>query len=420
MNVLISGAGIAGPALAWFLAKTGARVNVVEKSHSLLTQGHNIDIEGSAIRVVEKMGLLGEVRRFNTTEKGTQFIDPKGHPFAPFPISKEHTASPTSELEILRGDLATIFYDATKDHPNITYSFGTSIRNIISNDQRAVRVELSNNAVHKYDLLVAADGQWSNVRNLCFPKESVQVVDKNMYVAYSTIPRLPSDNDWWNVYQALGSRIVTTRPDPHGTIRAMFTRMPCDATQRQAWLEASGSNRPAQQKLLRKEFAGAGWQTERLLDAMEEASDFYLQTVQQIKMTKWSNNRVVCIGDAGFASSPLSGRGTPLAIISAYVLAGELSELGSGEHPARALESYEKTLRPFVEEVQQIPIFIPAIAHPKTAWKRWLFGAFVSVVSKVVATSWYASKFGGVDDDDFPLPQYSVFDNEHSTHEKGI
>lgn len=238
MRVLISGAGIAGPTLAWFLAKTGACVTVVEKSQSLLPHGQNVDISGSAITVIKKMGLLDEIRRFNTTEKGTQLVDPNGLHFARFPVKAGSTSSPTSEFEILRGDLAAILYDATKDHANVSYLFGTTIQEVVSNDDKFVNVKLSNGKVQEYDLLVAADGQWSKVRKQCFPPECVGVVDKGMYIAYWTAPRLPIDNDWWNIYLALKSRTISLRPDPHGTIRAAFSLMPCNHAQKQAWQDA--------------------------------------------------------------------------------------------------------------------------------------------------------------------------------------
>lgn len=415
MHVLISGAGIAGPALAWFLAKTGARITVLEKSQSLLAQGQNIDINGSAITVVKKMGLLDEIRRFHTREEGTRFIDPKGQPFAPLPVTAGSSTSFTSEFEILRADLSVVLYEATKDHPNITYLFGTTVKEVVSNNDDTVRVALSNGKTEDFDLLVAADGQWSKVRKQCFPPESVNVVDKGMYAAYWTIPRLPTDDNWWNVYLARESRIVAMRPDPHGTIRAMFTFMPCSNAQAKAWKETSRSDKQTQQDLLRREFADAGWQTPRLLDSMDQASDFYFQAIQQIRLSKWSTSRVVCLGDAAWAPTPLTGAGASLAINGAYVLAGELSKLNGGEHPSTALEAYESKFRPFVEKTQDIPFFVPAIAHPQTAWKRWLFHVFVSIISKVVAIPWLMKPFDhDTNDQDFPLPEYPKFDDEGS------
>ena len=358
---------------------------------------------------------MDQVRRFNTTEKGTQFIGPKGRPFASFPVKEGSLASPTSEYEILRGDLAATLYEATKDHPNVNYLFGTTIKEVISNDNDAVKVEFSHGEVQQFDLLVAADGQWSKVRRQCFPSESVNVVHTGMYAVYYTIPRLPSDDDCWDIYLALQSRLISLRPDPHGTIRAMFTRMPCNDVEDKVWLEASKSDKLTQEKLLRREFADAGWQAQRLLKAMEKAPDFYFHVIQQIKMSKWSNSRVVCLGDAAYTPSPLTGWGTSLAVIGGYILAGELSKLHKGEHPSKALEVYESTFRPFVEEMQKIPFILPAIVHHETAWKRWLVYAFIWSLSKVVALPWLANRFGDDSTEDyFPLPRYPSLDDKGS------
>ncbi|KAL8837310.1 MAG: hypothetical protein Q9170_002567 [Blastenia crenularia] len=413
MRVLISGAGIAGPTLAWFLAKAGARITIVEKSKSLTPYGQNVDMQGSAISVIKKMGLMDEIRRWNTTEKGSQFINPSGKPFAPFPVNEGASASMTSEFEILRGDLAAIVHRATKDHPNIEYMFGTTINEVLSNDDAAVKVRLSGGELQEFDLLVAADGQWSKLRKQCFPPDQVKVVHKGMYVVYWTIPRLPNDNDMWNIYQALGSKIITLRPDPYGTIRAMFTIMPCNDAQEKAWRDASRSGRQTQEALLRQEFSGAGWQAQRLLNSMAQAPDFYFHVIEQIKMDKWSNSRVVCIGDAAHAPTPITGCGTTLAITGAYLLAGELSNLDDGEHPARALEAYEKRYHPHVEEWQKVPRFFPDLAHPETAWKRWMFQNFIWALSKLVTIPWVRSWApDDSKDDDFPLPRYPRFDEK--------
>lgn len=413
MRVLISGAGIAGNTLAYWLAKTGARITVVEKANSLLPHGQNVDLQGSAVTVVKKMGLFDEIRRMHTTEQGTQFIDPKGRPFGALLVKEGVTTSPSSEMEILRGDLAAILYNAAKVHPNVEYSFGTTTKQVVSNEDDAVKVEFSNGETHDYDVLVAADGQWSKTRRQCFAPDSITVVDKGMYAVYFTIPRLESDNDLWNIYQALGSRIITTRPDPHGTIRALFTIMPSSDAQKTAWQGAIRSDHKTQQELVRREFADAGWQTQRLLDAMDSAPDFYFQAMQQIKMSKWSTSRVICIGDTAHAPTPLTGQGTSLAITGPYILAAELSNLREGEHPSKAFEAYETAYRPQVESLQTIPPFVPGIAHYDVAWRRWVFQACISAFARIVAIPWVASRF--VEDNEkndlgFPLPQYPDFD----------
>ncbi|RKO85694.1 hypothetical protein BDK51DRAFT_36021 [Blyttiomyces helicus] len=328
MRVLISGVGIAGPTLAWFLARAGARITVLERSPAIVPHGQNVDIQGSARKVVQFMGLDDEVRRRNTTEKGTQFVNRTGRSFAAFPVNEGSSASLTSQYQILRGDLAAVLHNATKHHPNVSYLFGTTVR------------ELSSGDVNEYDLV-------SKLRRQVFPAECVQVVDQGMYAVFWTIPRLPSDNDWWNIHLALGSR-----------------------TQRAALHRASRADRPAQIAFMKAELADAGRQEARLVDAMDGAPDFYFQPIQQIKMKRWSLGRVVCLGDAAWAPTPLTGMGTSLALTGAYVLAAELARLGDGEHPATALDAFES---PFVEEIQEIPVFVPGIAHHEKAWTRALF-----------------------------------------------
>ncbi|KAF3906941.1 hypothetical protein AA313_de0207550 [Arthrobotrys entomopaga] len=419
MRVLISGVGVAGPSVAWFLARTGAIITAVEKTPVILPHGQNIDIQGSARKVVKKMGLVDEILKHNTTEKGTRIIDSKGRPFAPLPVRQGSSRSFTSEFEILRADLAKVFYNATKDHPNVEYMFDTTVKEVISNDNEAVKVELSNGEVRKFDLLILADGQWSKLRKRCFPSDSLTVVDKDMYAVYWTIPRNAGDDDWWNVYFGLDSRVITLRPDPYGTIRAMFTRMPLNEDQRRAWREACRGDRQTQEQLLRKEFADAGWQAQRLLDSLDKAPDFYFQPMQQIKLSHWSTGRIVCLGDAAHAPTPLTGMGTSLAINGAYVLAGELSKLDEGEHPARALDSFESIFRPFVEETQAIPWFVPGVAHPDTAWKRWLLHTGVSALSTLAGSPWLSKLASLVFDDnsdfeDFKLPNYPAFEADET------
>lgn len=415
MRVLISGAGIAGPTLAWFLAKVGAEIDIVEKSSTLRSNGHAVDFKGSARMVIKKMGLLDDIKRSSTTEKGTLFIGQDGTPFATFPADQGtwegQSASLTSNIEILRGDLVAILYKTTRDHPNIHYYFGTTVKNVITNDKDSVKVELSNGEVRDYDVLVAADGQWSRIRKECFPSEYVQVTDMGMYAAYWTVPRLRSDDDWWSIYVALRSRLISIRPDPHGTMRALVTCMPGDESQRMLWQEASKSDRQAQEALLKREFADAGWQAERTLHALDQAPDLYFQAIQQIKMAQWSTSRIVCLGDTAYAPTPLTGMGTSLAMVGAYILAGELSELDDGEAPFKALEAYEKTFRPVVEKEQKIPPFVPGIAHPKTAWERWLLGTFLWLLSKMVAIPWLARKANEADKDEFEWPLYPKLDD---------
>ncbi|SJX60242.1 uncharacterized protein SRS1_11556 [Sporisorium reilianum f. sp. reilianum] len=420
MRVIISGAGIAGPSLAWFLSRAGAQVTVIEKAPAMLTQGQNIDVHGTALNIMHKMGLLSALRSRNTTEKGTCFVDARGRVIASMPVHGS-AASPTSEFEICRGDLAEILYDAARDLPNVEFMFGTTIASVLENSEERVRVQLSTGAQHECDVLVAADGQWSRLRREVFGEQAVTVVDKNCFCIYATVPREQEDSDYWEIYQALRSRGVATRPDNHGTTRASLTVMPLTAAKKHAWSAAARSHdRALQMQLLRAELGDLKWKTPRLLQQMEAADDLYFQAIQQIRMPKWHKQRVICLGDTAYAPTPFTGMGTSLAINGAYLLAGHLSQLPRGTHPAQAFEAYDAQFRPFVEKIQQVPWFVPGIAHPRYAWSRWLFRRLISTVAYIAKMPWVVRRFGVigktfdnglVDELDAPFPQFAAFED---------
>lgn len=419
MRVVVSGAGIAGPTVAWFLAKAGARVTVVEKATSMLAQGQNIDIRGTAVNILNKMGLLDEVRKHNTTEIGSCLIDRNGRSFARMPVNGS-AGSPTSEFEILRGDLAAVLYDAVKDVPNIEFKFGTTVAQVLANDAEKVRVELSTGEEADYDILIVSDGQWSRLRKQLFGQDAVTVVDKNCFCMYATVPRTEEDSDWWELYFSLNRRCVSTRPDNHGTLRCLFSIMPLTDNQKQAWAATARSyDRKLQLDLLKSEFSGAGWKTSRLLQDVEKSDDVYVQAVQQIRMTSWHKNRVICLGDTAYAPTPLTGMGTSLAINGAYLLAGHLSQLKPDQHPSKAFESYESEFRPFVQKIQDVPWFVPGVVHVRYAWQRWLLQHLIAAVAYVVTIPWVArwaaTKDRHLDKGlitalDAPFPQFAAFE----------
>lgn len=432
MRILVSGAGVAGPAFAFWAARAGARVTLIEKEASHLPHGQNIDIDGSARKVIRKMGLERQVLALNTGEVGTHFIHPNGkRPFASFPLSS-NGASMTSAFEILRGDLAKLLFEQTESHPNVEYRFSTTIDSVLRNDDEAVVVRLNTpkpgaTVEESYDLLVVADGQWSRTRKQVFAPESVQTVDKNMYAIYWTAPRIAGDNDWWNIYISTRARILSVRPDAqHGTSRVCFTKMPITAQDKDEWQKASRAGRKAQQHLVTREFANAGWQAKRFVDSMDSAPDFYFQAVMQIRMSPWSKNRVVCLGDTAYAPSPLSGGGTSIAILGAYVLAGQLTTLAPSldkvspqAQPLRdALHGYDTHFRKCVDEYQDIPSFVPGIAHPHSTWYRYLLQTLIWTVSNIIAIPFVAKRIPDHGEaETFKLPSYPVLEAFHAAED---
>lgn len=349
-KVLITGASIAGPTLAFWLAKYGFNVTVVERSGSLRLGGQNIDVNGPARQIVQKMGIEAAIRAANTGEVGLQFIGQDNQVTAAFP--KEGAVSGTQELEILRGDLVSILYDCTKQ--NVAYQFGDSVT-ALEQQPNQVNVTFSSGKTELFQFVIAADGVRSSTRRLVFGEEPVFEY-LGLYTAYLTIPRQPTDTNWWRWYTAIDRRILMLRPDNQGTMRASVAFLESDEVYEKRSLTE-------QKSVLKSKLAGAGWEADRIINALDDTQDVYFDKIGQIKAPRWSVGRVAMIGDAAYCPSPLTGKGTTLAMVGAYLLAGELA---SHERYQDAFAAYEKRMRPYVKAVQQLPPGVPWLVYPKT------------------------------------------------------
>ncbi|ALE84073.1 FAD-dependent monooxygenase [Pseudonocardia sp. HH130629-09] len=350
-HALISGASVAGPALAHRLAATGWDTTVVERAPRLRDEGHNIDVRGAGREVARRMGVEDDIRAAGTHERGLRFVDDDGRAVASFPVdTTSRLDGPTAELEILRGELSRVLYEHTRGSTD--YRFDTQITGLDDRGDR-VTATLSDGSTVDADLVVIAEGLRSRTRDLVFP--GVNVRELGMYMAYLTIPRDPADDGWWNWHHVPGARGVHLRPDNLGTSRALLTFL--------SDVRGLDSLRRADQvAVLRATFADAGWITPRILDAIDDAP-LYFDAVGQGVAARWSSGRVALLGDSAFCASPIGGGSTSLALIGAEVLAGELA--GDTDHRA-ALTRYERILRPLVREVQdnRPPV---ELANPRTA-----------------------------------------------------
>jgi len=341
-NILISGAGVAGPALAWWLHHHGFRPTVVERAPSPREGGYKIDIRGVAVDVVRRMGLLEQVHAASTDMRGAAFVNKRGKQLATLDADTfgfRHG----DDTEILRGDLAEILYDRTRE--NVEYVFGDWITGL---DQRedGVDVTFAHGAPRRFDLVVGADGLHSGVRALAFGPEEDYLHRFDAYISISTVPNTHQLDRWELLHSAAPGKMVNV----YSTARAddakaafWFSAPPLDYDRRDV---------DGQKDLVAGQFAGLGWEIPELLESMREAGDFYFDPVCQIKMDHLSAGRVTLLGDAGYCPSPASGQGTSLALAGAYVLAGELAAAG-GDF-AVAFARYEAQMRPFIEKNQAL------------------------------------------------------------------
>lgn len=396
-TVLVSGASIAGPALAYWLREFGMNPVVVERADALRPGGQTVDVRGAGQTVAQRMGLEDQIRAASTGEAGVAFVDDQNRTKAAFPASAAGGQGFVAELEILRGDLARLLYDHTRAQTE--YLFGDRISRL---DARAERVDVTflSGATRDFDLVVAADGIRSRTRALIMAGDPAStgaraVRPLGQYTAYFTIPRASDDGSWARWYNAPGGRVMVVRPDNVGTSRAMLTFMsePHDYED----LDADD-----QRALLQETFADAGWEAPRVLAGMADATDFYFELIGQVRLPRWSVGRTALVGDAAYCASPISGMGTSLALVGAYVLAGELSR--HEDHRA-AFAAYEKVMRPYVDSAQQLPPGTPRLACPQTRAGIALLNAGLRIASSR-PVGWVSDKVSRPRTEQFSLPDY--------------
>jgi len=389
-RVLISGAGVAGPALAYWLSRYGWEPTVIERSPSLRATGQNVDVRGAGREVARRAGIEDLIRAATTGEQGTRFVDTRGKVRGSFPAGTSDTAGATAELEILRGDLARILVEQTDW---VEYVFGDRITAVRDTGDSAT-VSFETGSDREFDLVVVADGINSATRRIVFGDEPV-VHPLNMYVSYFTIPRAAGDDGWALWCNATGGRAMTLRPDNQGTTRATLSFLSGPRGYERLPL--------AEQKaVLRRTFADAGWQAPRMLSGMDDADDLYFEFLGQVRAPRWSSGRVALLGDAAYCASPISGMGTSLALVGAYVLAGELAS-----HPEHgdAFAGYERIMRPYVEQAQKLPPGAPRVANPKSKAGLAVFHAVLRLLSSRAFTG-LGAKFFTPPADRIELPDY--------------
>ncbi|KAG6041196.1 hypothetical protein E4U41_005686 [Claviceps citrina] len=353
LRVLIAGAGIAGPALAFWLQRLGHDITIVERWETLRVGGQQVDIRRQGIEAIKRMGILDEVRQHVVDEGGVDVVNERGETIIFFPRSEPGSQRQgfSSEFEIMRGDLCRILYGRTKD--KVTYKFGASVK-AFENTGDVVRVTFMDGSVADYDLLVGADGQGSRIRramNQDAPGGDEQFLfPKGVYTCYYSVQRSAEDKDHATCYLESGQRFILTRwHTPHLGQAYLMTMAP---GRHKEMKEALKKDVAAQKAAFADLFKTVRWkQTRRLLDAMDTTDDFYAHEIFQVRDNKWSQGRVVLLGDAGFCPSSLSGMGTSAAMVGAYVLAGEIARR-HGRDVEAALAAYDATLRPYIDMVQ--------------------------------------------------------------------
>lgn len=315
-DVLISGASVAGTTAAYWLGRHGFSVTVVECHRGPRPGGQAIDVRGPALGVLERMGLLAAAQKRRTQIRGASVVDRDGNE-----LSRDTESPPTGgridspDIELLRDDLVELLYGASQW--TAEYIFDDTVTGL-DDDGAAVGVSFERAPARSFDLVIGADGLHSNVRRLVFGSEEQFIERLGTHAAIFTVPNF-LDLDYWQTWHYGDSTMAGVYSARNNAeCRAMLGFM-------EPGLRIDYRDTEAQFAELERRMADDGWVRPQLLEYMRVAPDFYFDEMAQIKMDRWAKGRVGLVGDAAYCCSPLSGQGTSVALLGAYILAGELA-----------------------------------------------------------------------------------------------
>lgn len=347
MKVLIVGAGIAGIALALNLSKNGHSITVIERHNALRTSGLQVDLRGQGIQVLKLMGLDAAFRAHSVPERGMQVVDAAGKRWGYFPVNNSGKGKQafTSEYEIMRADFCKIMYEECGS--GVEFRFGTTLKTLEERNA-GVHVSFGDGREEMFDLVVGADGQWSQTRRMVFGDGGMKMI-RGTCVAYFKID-VEGDDFLATMFMTANKAGIMTRRQNDKHLQVYIG---CSSDKVE---EVKRGDVEAEKDLLADVFDGAGWKSEEIVSAMRTAEDFYFERLGLVELDKWSKGRVVLLGDAAYCPTAMTGMGTTSALVGAYVLAGEIQKSCEGEavtdaDVAKALNGYEGKLRPFMGAV---------------------------------------------------------------------
>ena len=389
LRILISGASIAGPAAALLLARQGHRVTIVERAPSLRAGGQTVDLRGAGRTVIDRLGLGPASTERLLDQRGLVKVDGRGRRGARMPVEAFGGNGVVSTHEILRGDLAEVLVGAVP--ADVEYLWDDTVT-AIEQDGEVAHVTFETAAPREFDLVIGADGLGSAVRRTAFGPDAGALEPIGLRYAWFTATIDEDTRGWYLMHTARRGRVVSVRPSrTDGTVKAGLAIRGTDTHR---------LGREEQFALFEREFADIGWVTPQLLQTMRTADDWAYQDLAQVKLDGWTRGRVALLGDAGYCPTPLTGLGTTLALVGAYVLAGELGR-ADGE-VGTALARYDAVMRPFVAKAQELPPGSPAGFAPMGR-----IGVALGDLTYRTATTWpmrliWAAQFAKADGIDLP------------------
>ncbi|WP_267717233.1 FAD-dependent monooxygenase [Streptomyces sp. CoH17] len=339
-TALISGASIAGPVLAFWLNRYGYAVTVVEKAGALRSGGYPIDVRGTALEVVRRMGILPRLREAHIDLRRLTFLEGDGSEVASLHPHSVTGGVAGRDLEVRRGDLTDALYAVVRD--DVEFVFNDSV-DTLDQSGHGVDVTFRGGGRRTFDLVFGADGMHSRTREMLFgPEEHFHHYLGYCFAVFTMRNTLGLSHEtvMWNSPGRAAALYAVGDDEVHAFLNFAQPQPPFDAF----------PDPQAQRDLVAAVFADAGWEVPGMLSALRDADDVFFDAVGQIRMPRWSNGRVALVGDSAWAPSFLTGQGTSLALVGAYMLAGSLS---GGDHAA-GFAAYEHSTRDFVTMNQDL------------------------------------------------------------------
>lgn len=357
--VLISGASVAGLIAAHWLHRYGFTVTVVEQAPTIRLGGYPIDIRGTAVEVVSRTGIYERVNEAHVDTRLMTFYNNEGKRVAAVRPEAVSGGVEGRDLEVPRGALTNAIADVTLGDVEIIY--GDSIETLNSTAQ-GVEVTLRSGAQRSVDVVIGSDGLHSNTRQLAFAREPQYERYLGYCFAGFTLPNELGMSHEGRMCNVPGKSAVLYCAGDSATVHGLLVFHSAEPP------AGYHADREVQQRLVEEIFSGIGWETAYLVDAMRSADDVFFDVVSQVHMPLWAKQRVVLTGDSAHAPSFFSGQGTSLALVSAYVLAGELAATTDHQH---AFQSYEQRVRSFVQKNQALAAGGQVAVTPATSLQLW-------------------------------------------------
>jgi 2-polyprenyl-6-methoxyphenol hydroxylase-like FAD-dependent oxidoreductase len=386
VNIIINGIGVAGPALAYWLAKSGHDVLLVEQAPRPRAGGYVVDFWGIGYDIVEKMGLIAEIRRRGYQMREVRFVDGHGSKRGGFDAGVFGRMTNDRFTSVPRSDVSAAIYRAIEGE--VETIFGDSVA-AIEDRGNGVRVAFDRSPARDADLVIGADGLHSRVRRLAFGSEADFEVPLGYHVAAFEAQGYRSRDELIYISHGVPGRQLSRFSLRDDKTLFLFVF-------RDEYLSAGDPK-----AILGSAFAGVGWEWPGIEKELERAHDIYFDAVSQVRMDRWTKGRIALVGDAAACVSLMAGEGTGLAIAEAYVLAGEL-HASAGDFAA-AFNRYEQRLMPFLRRKQESAARFASSFAPKTSAGI----TFRNAVTKLMQVPFIAELFVGRDlRDDIDLPAY--------------